>query len=171
MGANINRMQFLRGDLSGKNHPIRPPWSSPEPRFIQQCDRCGDCIPACKQKIIKVGRGDFPEIDFSRGGCDFCTDCVTACKPGAISKQPGTNRAPWTLKATILGSCLSLNSVICRSCAEACVQEAIRFKLEVGGVATPLLDSSRCNGCGECFTVCPNNSVQIAVSEPRVQAA
>ncbi|MCP4126472.1 MAG: 4Fe-4S dicluster domain-containing protein, partial [Gammaproteobacteria bacterium] len=68
-------------------------------------------------------------------------------------------------------SCLSINAVICRSCGEACDQEAIKFKLEVGGIARPLLDLEKCNGCGECFTVCPDNSVQIAAAGTREQAA
>ncbi|MCP3672418.1 MAG: 4Fe-4S dicluster domain-containing protein, partial [Gammaproteobacteria bacterium] len=107
MSSGINRIQFLRGGLSGKRDPIRPPWSLPEPEFIDKCNRCGDCIPACEYELIKIDRGGYPEIDFSQGGCDFCGDCVTVCKPGAIKKASDEDALPWTLKATILDSCLS----------------------------------------------------------------
>ena len=171
MSSSINRIQFLRGDLSGKRDPIRPPWSLSEPEFIDKCNRCGDCVPACEYEIIVIGRGGYPEIDFSKGGCDFCADCVPVCKPGAISKNAGEDSVPWKLKAKILAPCLSLNAVICRSCGEACEVEAIKFKLEVGGIARPLLDLEKCNGCGECFVACPDNSVQIAAVETCEQAA
>ncbi len=170
MSSSINRTQFLRGNLSGQRDPIRPPWSLPESQFVEKCNRCADCVPACEYELIKIGRGGYPEIDFSQGGCDFCTDCVAVCIPGAISNR-SVEDAPWELKATILDSCLSINAVICRSCGEACDQEAIKFKLEVGGIARPLLDLEKCNGCGECFTVCPDNSVQIAAAGTREQAA
>jgi len=171
MPASISRSQFLSGDFSGTNAPIRPPWALEEAQFVERCTRCSDCIPACEYGLIKEGRGKFPYLDFSVAGCDFCQACVEICKTGALFYDAGEDPAPWTLKATILPSCLSLNGVICRSCGEACEEKAIRFKLEVGGIARPLLDQELCSGCGECFAVCPIKSIQISHLEPRDQAA
>jgi ferredoxin-type protein NapF len=60
--------------------------------------------------------------------------------------------------------------VVCRSCGEVCDESAIRFKLEVGGIARPLLDQEQCNGCGACFAVCPVRAVRIAPAEWLAQA-
>ncbi len=171
MTRAINRRQFFSGDLTGEKAPIRPPWALDEAAFIERCTACGECIATCPYDIIKEGSGKFPQIDFSLCGCDFCQRCMLVCKPGALHYDKEADTSPWDLKATILPSCLSLNAVICRSCGEACDERAIRFKLEVGGVARPLLDQNLCTGCGECFAVCPIRAVEISSIEPREQVA
>ena len=170
MADAINRMQFLRGDLRGKNAPLRPPWAVSEERFVDICTRCGKCVDACFDGLIIEGRGKFPEMNFARGGCDFCTDCVSVCEPAALLRT-SEDAAPWSLKATILPTCLSLNAVICRSCGEACDERAIRFQLETGGVARPLLDREACTGCGECFAVCPVRCITLSPDRSQEQAA
>ena len=171
MPETIDRMQFLSGDLKGDRLPIRPPWAIDETAFIDRCTRCGDCMEACPYDLIREGRGRFPKMDFSQYGCDFCGDCVEACKPDALYRDRQAGAPPWNLKATILDNCLSLNGVVCRSCGEACEERAITFKLELGGVARPLLDLALCTGCGECHAVCPIKSVLISPVESRDQAA
>mgnify|MGYP002135813212 CR=1 FL=1 len=54
------------------------------------------------------------------------------------------------------------DSVICRTCGEQCERDAIRFRLAAGGVATPVIDPTRCNGCGRCVAACPVKAVAIA---------
>ncbi|MCP4996832.1 MAG: ferredoxin-type protein NapF [Gammaproteobacteria bacterium] len=172
MSRSINRMQFLRGDLSGVKAPVRPPWALHEAQFVERCTACGDCVTACFDQLIVAGRANFPQMDFKQGGCDFCGDCLAICKAGALSGDPqDAETRPWSLKASILNNCLSLNAVVCRSCGEACDARAIHFKLEIGGVAKPLLDSELCTGCGECFSVCPVDAVQIFSVERSEQAA
>lgn len=171
MARAISRIQFLRGDFRGLHLPVRPPWSVPEELFTECCTRCGDCIEACPSGLIKEGQGQYPQINFHKGGCDFCGDCAAACKKGALKKIPSSNTAPWNLKAAILDSCLSLNGVVCRSCGEVCDSRAIQFRLEVGGVAKPILDVNDCTGCGECFAVCPAKAIRIESIESQVQAA
>jgi len=154
----IHRRQFLGGDLSGQRRAFRPPWAVEESLFIERCDRCRECLSACPEGILIIGSGGFPEVDFSRGGCTFCEECLHVCKPLALE----AGDSPWRIKAEILPNCLSLNAVVCRSCGEACEEEAIRFRLERGGVARPVIDLGQCNGCGECYGVCPVKSVRMA---------
>lgn len=161
MNHSVSRAQLLRGDFNGERGPLRPPWALTETEFVERCDGCGACVPACQDKLIKVGRGKLPEMDFTRGGCDFCRDCLNACEVGALH-SPEDDSVPWDIRATIQEGCLSLNAVVCRSCGEVCDQRAIRFKLETGGVARPLLDSELCNGCGACFAVCPVKAVNLS---------
>lgn len=153
-------MQFLRGDFSGKNTPLRPPWALDELLFRDACDSCGDCISACPTKILKDGRGKFPEVDFSRGECDFCEECLRVCKSGALKKQ--ADSVPWNLVAAIdEESCLSFKGVECRSCSDPCEPRAIRMKPRIGGVSIPHLNDSECSGCGACVAVCPSQSIRV----------
>ena len=171
MPETIDRMQFLTGDLQGHRLPIRPPWAIDEAQFTDRCTRCGDCIEACSYDLIREGRGRFPRMDFSLYGCDFCGDCVDACKPDALYRDRQEDTLPWNLKATIQSECLSLNGIVCRACGEACEPRALTLKLELRGVARPLLELGLCTGCGECYAVCPIKSVRISPVESRDQAA
>jgi len=165
----INRMQFLRGMFSARRAPKRPPWSLPEIQFLDSCERCDDCIKACPETILIKGRGGFPEVDFSQAGCSFCGQCLGACKGRALLGAVEDRGGAWDLRAEITGECLSMRGVVCRSCGEVCDERAIRFRLEVGGIARPLLDESVCSGCGACFSVCPVRSVLIDAPAPEIQ--
>lgn len=152
----ISRRQFLRGDLRGAKNAIRPPWSSSS--FAASCDRCGACVSSCPEKILRVGDGGFPVVDFSRGECTFCGKCVTACDRGALT---GDEEA-WTLKATVSESCLAVRGVVCRSCGESCEPGAIRFRLASGCVARPEIEVNACTGCGACYKPCPVDAVVLS---------
>ena len=170
MSASVDRMQFLRGDLRGDRRPFRPPWSLPEAVFVDRCERCGDCVAVCPKGILKTGRGGFPEVDFSPAGCSFCGDCLVACKGRAMAGDTDNYESAWNLQAEFGGNCLSVNGILCRSCGEVCDEGAIRFRLELRGVARPLLDAGQCSGCGECCAVCPVKAVRIVAPEPLLQA-
>lgn len=157
----INRTQLLRGDLRGDHVQIRPPWSKPEEIFLEQCARCDDCITKCQQKIIQRGRGGFPQIDFKRGFCTFCGDCVKVCGYGALAFSSNLEQLPWSLSIKIKDDCLAKNGVVCRICGERCEESAIHFQLQTGGRAKPTINLELCSGCGECFSVCPSQSVNI----------
>ncbi len=165
----ISRRQFLRADLRGKTQAVRPPWALPEARFIETCERCDDCISACPEKILRRGNGGYPQLDFAAGGCTFCGDCARVCEYGALGFADDPQQMPWRLEVAIVASCLSLHGTVCRSCGEVCEERAIRFKLEVGGIARPLLDTGECNGCGQCVSVCPVGSIRIGPAEAVAQ--
>lgn len=161
MNKTINRAQFLRGDLRGNRQLVRPPWSKPEASFVELCERCDGCISACPEGILVRGSGGFPRVDFSLGPCTFCRACVDSCQHQAFTDLTGTNTTAWQLEVTIADNCLSKKGVVCRSCSDACDTAAIRFQLKTGGRSIPHVNTSRCNGCGECFSVCPNKAVSI----------
>lgn len=102
--------------------------------------------------------GGFPGVDFSRGECTFCGDCVRLCEPQALFRSdPGAS--PWAMVAAIGADCLAERGVECRVCGEACPAGAIRFRLQRGGVAHPVLDASCCTGCGACIGPCPTRAI------------
>ena len=161
MSVAIDRVQFLRGNYSGKNLPIRPPWSDSENKFTQQCNVCGECIKKCPTQIIHKGRAGYPVINFNAGECLFCGDCVDACKTDALSAQ--TNQAPWSVSASInTENCLAYNNTECRSCYDPCEVSSIKISAKAGGISIPTINSSSCTGCGACFSVCPTRAISMS---------
>ena len=163
MSVAINRMQFLRGDYSGKNSPIRPPWAGTERRFIHLCDGCGECIEQCPTKIIQKGRGNYPVINFNNGECLFCGECVAACEPEALAVI--TDQHPWSVEAAInTDTCLAHKGVECRSCYDPCEVNSIAMTPRLGGVSIPVINTSLCTGCGACFAICPTKAITMSTN-------
>lgn len=160
MNTAISRMQFLRGDISGKKSPIRPPWSGNEIVFTNTCDSCGDCIDSCPTQIIQQGRGGHPVVHFEKGECLFCGDCVDACSKDALKKT--NHPSTWSVKANIDNdNCIAFKNVECRSCYDPCENSSIKMTPQLGGVSTPLLNTSTCTGCGACFSTCPVKAISL----------
>jgi len=151
---NTARRAFFRGSAVRIEHLV--PWAVDA--FEDVCQRCDDCIRACEESILIAGDGGFPTVDFRRGACTFCGACADACRHAALDRRISP---PWRLLATIGDACLSAKGVTCRSCGDACDQQAIRFQLQTGGRALASLDPSRCNGCGDCVATCPVQVIQI----------
>ena len=157
---DISRRQFLRGDYRGQKTTLRPPWSAPLTRFLSQCDRCGKCRDACRERIILLTDSGYPQIDFNNGACTFCGDCARSCPTGALQK-PETSAIPWRLRAQISDRCLAFKGVVCLVCSEQCDARAIYFQRRSTPVAVPVVDVDRCNGCGACVAPCPGQAVSM----------
>ena len=155
----ISRRQFLRGNIISKGPAVRPPWSLPEAAFISTCTRCSLCTDNCPEKIIVTGLGGYPEIRFNEGGCSFCGECVAVCEVNAL--QHSSESLPWTLTATITGDCLARQNVTCHACIDACEPEAIHLYSTQGGVSHPVINISRCTGCGFCVYPCPVQAIKV----------
>ena len=160
MSQEMKRAQFLRGNFSAKE-ALRPPWSVVENEFVDLCDRCDACIKACPSHVLKRGDAGFPILDFHKSGCDFCEACVSSCPTHALFINPEHDSEPWQIIASFKSNCLSENGVVCRSCGDVCEGRAIRFEMIVGGSALLKLDSSMCNGCGECVSICPVQAIEM----------
>ncbi len=161
--SEIRRTTLLQRTFGFPGSVIRPPWAISESKFLDICTGCDACIDICPTSILKKARGGYPIVDFSNNECTFCGDCAAVCKPRAL--QNNEFNPPWTLTASVNSSCLSSAGVACRVCGERCDARAITFRLAVGGKATPLIESSRCTGCGACVAPCPVDAVQIQIKE------
>jgi len=157
----INRHQLLRGQFAGDN-AIRPPWSIDELAFTENCTRCYKCADVCHSHLIVKGSGGFPEISFNRQGCDFCESCVRACPEDVLYIDEINNQAAWQQTAEISNECFSMRGIVCRSCGEICESRAIQFKPDIGGRTQVILNTTACNGCGECVHVCPAGAIKIS---------
>lgn len=138
--------------------PQRMPWLVEEQAFVVGCTRCNRCVEACETNIIVKGEAGFPEIDFNKGECTFCHKCAEVCpEPLFISRE----EKPWHQVVTINQKCLAEEGVECRVCGDNCEYSAIRFRLQVGGIAKPQLNETDCTGCGACIKPCPTNAIEI----------
>lgn len=156
---DLGRRGFLGLKRRDAPPPLRPPWTS-EDAVTDRCTRCGDCLDACPEGILKAGTGGFPEVDFQAGAgeCTFCGDCATACGEGVFSD---TNAPAFAATAAIGEGCLTNQGVMCQSCGDACPERAIRFRLQRGGAPLPDLDAQACTACGACVSACPVDAVSV----------
>lgn len=168
--STVSRRQFLRGDIHGDHRPLRPPWAAAEADFLRACDRCGRCIEACPEGVLKVGSGGFPVVDFQHGECTFCESCVEACRPGVLRidhDAAGRPEAPWNAEVRIGDHCIANQGVVCQICGEQCETRAIRFRRAVGGRVYPEVDNAECSGCGACVAPCPVRAITVNAASPR----
>ncbi len=154
---NPTRRAFLRGQPGRNTIHVRLPWLATQ-RFVDDCTRCGQCLVACPEKIIVPFTGGFPSIDFAKGECTFCGACADACPESLFDRGCAE---PWKFKALISGDCLAKRHIMCRSCEDACAQNAIAFKLAPGRLPSPEIYIANCTGCGGCVSVCPENAISI----------
>lgn len=157
MATQISRRSFLRGKTISDEHPVvmRPPGSDLA-AFSDLCRDCDACMPACPEAVLVPDAGGRPVLSFAEGACTFCGDCAAACPTGAL--DPARISAfPW--RAAISAACLAKGGITCRSCQDMCDANAIRFRLQPGGRAEPLLDRAACTGCGACAQSCPVGAV------------
>jgi ferredoxin-type protein NapF len=79
----------------------------------------------------------------------------------AGSQHPAEPVPAETGVAQLNGRCISLQGVSCRLCAAPCEPAAFGFRLMTGGRALPIIDESRCTGCGLCIPSCPVSALSM----------
>lgn len=158
MATQSSRRGFLKGTFRPKELALRPPGALTA-GFEEKCQDCAVCIDACPENIILADDQGRATIDFVRGSCSFCGVCAQACPTGALDPDLVSN---WPWRANVTASCLAMNGVTCRTCQDVCDARAIRFQLQTGGRAQPVLDETACTGCGTCVGTCPVGAVEFA---------
>ncbi|SGZ07082.1 Ferredoxin [Moritella viscosa] len=157
MSINLARRSLFR--RKEQDNIVRLPWLKADLEFTDKCTRCGDCTAACPEKIIIVGDGGFPEIDFSVSECNFCKECVNHCKEDLFDLNQSQ---AWANKAVVSDRCLNIESVYCRSCTESCESEALAFNFINTTFVSPDVVFDDCNGCGACVSICPVSAITVS---------
>ena len=135
---------------------IRPPYYSDKNAFDRECQNCeGLCATSCQEQIIIIGEDKTPTLDLSKSGCTYCDDCATVCELDVLKTEHKK-----LIKADIIISettCLSWQGVMCFSCKDPCLEDAIDFK----AMFMPSINQDKCTACGFCISRCPSNAINI----------
>jgi len=147
---------------------VRPPYGSLESLFQSECPACESkaCVASCDEKIIFIADDGTPTLTFEKNGCTFCEDCAKACAPNVLSlENEETSEYLNAIFKISLDACVAHHGVICYSCKEPCIDNAILFN----GMFNPVIDDDKCTACGFCISRCPTQAISFDVfslSEP-----
>jgi len=138
------------------------------------CSGCKLCRGQCPFGAIRyTATQDKCTIDPAL--CYGCGTCRAACKKHAISLAPRQRAFRWQRRAVTPGKhkvsvqpCQDPRD--CRACVDACPSRVFgmlpRQGRKPGAAASDwavrALLPSRCTGCGECVTACPQSAIGIA---------
>jgi ferredoxin-type protein NapF len=148
----------IQGDVKGKKQRIiRPPYYDDKDAFDKECHKCdGKCASFCQEQIIVIAEDKTPFLDFSEGGCTYCDECANVCEYDVLFLQ---NKHTIDANVTIdEKSCLSWQGVMCFSCKDPCLEDAIEFQ----AMFMPHIDEQKCTSCGFCISRCPSASITIS---------
>jgi len=137
---------------------VRPPYGLNESLFQSECVTCESkaCVASCDEQIIIIQADGTPMLNFIKSGCTFCEECASACEANVLSLE--NTHTSEKLNATFAIStegCVAHNGVICFSCKEPCIDDAILFN----GMFNPVIDMDKCSGCGFCLGRCPTLAI------------
>jgi MauM/NapG family ferredoxin protein len=174
--ALLRTDQYLRRDLP---HLIRPPGAK-ENDLLTKCIRCGDCVRVCPTGVLHPSvaeagvEGFWTPVLIARAGfCQYsCNTCGQVCPVQAIPSLPLEVK-----QAQVMGSAyVDKNRCIawsdhqsCLVCEEMCPlpEKAITVDYSEFSGGAPVVDRTKCIGCGTCEFKCPvNGEAAIRVYAP-----
>jgi len=135
---------------------VRPPYFNDENAFDIECQNCeGLCATSCQEQIIIIGEDKTPFLDFSKSGCTYCDDCANACVPNVLKLE---DKKLIDVGVSISQtSCMSWDGVMCFSCKDPCLEDAIDFK----AMFMPTINQEKCTSCGFCISRCPSYAINL----------
>ncbi len=147
--------------------PLTPPGSLSARNMAQHCTGCQLCVSECPNQVLRPGTNWMsimqPTMSYELGYCHpECTRCSEVCPAGAIKpiqKEEKSSiqigHAVWVKK-----NCIPLtDGVSCGNCARHCPVGAIEMVPsdpdDEESLKIPVVNESRCIGCGACENLCP----------------
>lgn len=155
---------LLAGALRSEASPLRPPGALSRGRFSGVCARCGNCARVCPSHIVRRETAGVlgllaPVLDFTNDYCrEDCNRCGSVCPTGAIARLSidAKRRSVIGLAVLDLDTCRLANGEECTACISVCPYRALSVETAADGLSSkPLLDLTKCNGCGACEVACP----------------
>ena len=146
---------------------VRPPYGLNESLFQNECLECDlkECVASCDEKIIIINKEGSVQLDFNKSGCTFCEECAIACNENDENVLNLNNKhTSENLNAKFVISvdaCVAHHGVICFSCKEPCIDDAILFN----GMFSPIIDMDKCTACGFCLSRCPTLAINYKAIE------
>lgn len=147
--------------------PITPSGSLSAANMSKKCTGCQLCVSECPNQVLRPGTNWMsimqPTMSYELGYCrPECTRCSEVCPAGAIKpiqKEEKSSiqigHAVWVKK-----NCIPLtDGVSCGNCARHCPVGAIEMVPsdpdDEESLKIPVVNESRCIGCGACENLCP----------------
>ena len=161
-------------DVTPKNNPvpdqpIAPPGAISWKNFSTHCTACQLCVSACPNEVLKPSMSldtfMIPMMGYDLGYCrPECVRCSEVCPAGAIRKVSVAEKSDISIGIahTYIHSCIAANGEAeCGVCARHCPSAAITMMpVDPNDESEeprrrPVVDESRCIGCGACQNLCP----------------
>ena len=183
IGAAAGACGMIPSDQSPARRPggtaIAPPGSDGGTRLRSRCTACNLCVAKCPSKVLRPATLEYglagvmmPVMDFSRGCCEKeCTLCGEVCPTGAIRRLTKEEKSKTKIGCAELvpdwqTQCLAIKEGWrCALCARHCRYKAVKVVEEKSAegkkVRRPVIDASKCVGCGACVHVCPARALDI----------
>jgi ferredoxin len=145
---------------------VTPPGSSSIRHFSQHCTACQLCVSVCPNQILRpssnIERFMQPEMSYERGYCrPECTRCSEICPTGAIKRIDTAEKSAIQIGQAVFikeNCVVNTDGVSCGNCARHCPTGAIHMipkDASADALATPVIDTEICIGCGACEYLCP----------------
>lgn len=169
---------------------LRPPGAKKESEFVALCIKCGRCVTFCPFDTLKLA---LPNDNVPTGTpyfvprqipCYMCVDipCVIVCPTDALDKKSlntiENSQEKLDIRKSKMGvaivdieSCVAYWGIQCDACYRACplLDEAIRLEYKQNdrtnkhSYLLPVVDSTKCTGCGLCERACITKKAAIMV--------
>lgn len=123
---------------------------------IWGCIGFGTCVRVCPFGAITMNEEDLPVVNEDK--CTACGKCVAICPKklfslAAVSKTYAVRCKSLDFGKQVMEVC-SVGCIACRKCEKACPVKAISIADNLS-----VIDYSICDNRGECFKVCPTNTI------------
>lgn len=147
--------------------PLTPPGSLSAQNMARNCTGCQLCISECPNQVLRPSDDWMhlmqPVMSYERGYCrPECTRCSQVCPAGAIKPIRHEDKASTQIghAVWVKKNCIPLtDGVDCGNCARHCPVGAIEMVPsdpdDEESIRIPVVNESRCIGCGACENLCP----------------
>ncbi len=148
--------------------PIVPAGAKSYKNFTQKCVGCQLCVTVCPNNVLRPSSSLMsfmqPEASYELGFCrPECNKCSEVCPAGAILPIDLATKSSTKIGCAtfIRENCVILtDGVQCEGCVTHCPTGAISLveptdKEKYGNRKIPVVDPTRCIGCGACENLCP----------------
>jgi len=154
---------------------FRPPGAiADENDFLSACLRCPHCADACPHDAITFlgpaeGRKEgSPVLHPAESPCHWCVDmpCIQACPTKALEHPIAndlTSLLPIGVASIDAEGCLLAQGILCDTCAVRCPTHIRAIRMNG---RHPVLDATRCTGCGLCAYHCEAEPGAITITPP-----